>query len=161
MHHEGNLRKMIPLLALLLFISTGLTACVLLKDEPQFLGNGKPEGSIEYGFIEGRLSYPDQDFMDMVVVAYNLDTGERHIIRSEGRETYRIEVPSGKYHVYAYLSLIPGYWAYYNEYVASGMTSCGQGKPIVVEVNPGLVTNGIDPIDWDHYIDDRFYERHG
>lgn len=156
-----------------LFVLTALLlagAAILVL--PMFVGNSEPvksgepepeeKGEVPNGFIQGRLDFPGEVFPEhMRVFAYNIDTRESYTVPSRGFKTYKIEVPPGRYHVYAYLELLTGYFAYYNEYVAGGMTSCGQGKPIEVVVHPGQVTDGIDPIDWDHYIDDSLYERHG
>jgi hypothetical protein len=121
----------------------------------------KEETVPQNGFIQGKLGFPTEPFPEyMKVFAYNLDTDKKYWVESHGEKTYRLEVPPGRYHVYAYLDNMPGYWAYYNEFVVNGMQSgCEQGNPIVVEVFPGQVTDGVDPIDWEHYIDDRFYER--
>jgi hypothetical protein len=121
----------------------------------------KVESVPQNGFIQGKLGFPTEPFPEyMKVFAYNLDTDKKYWVESHGETTYMLEVPPGRYHVYAYLDNMPGYWAYYNEFVATGMQpGCGQGNPIVVEVFPGQVTDGVDPLDWEHYIDDRFYER--
>ncbi len=115
------------------------------------------------GFIQGSLSFPEEPFPEyMKVFAYNLETGLKYIVESQGKTTYLLEVPPGRYHVYAYIDIMPGYWAYYNDYVVNGMQpESERGCPVVVEVFPDQVTEGVDPMDWDHYIDDRFYERWG
>ena len=123
----------------------------------------KVEAPLPNGYIQGKLGFPSEPFPKyMKVFAYNLETGKQYSIQSYGELTYKLEVPPGMYHVYAYLDTMPEYWAYYNEYVVNGMQPGSErGCPIIVEVFPGEVTVGVDPLDWDHYIDDRFYERHG
>ncbi len=115
------------------------------------------------GYIQGGLDFPTEPFPEyMKVFAYNLDTEKEYWVDSGGKKTYRLEVPPGRYHVYAFLDVMPTYRAYFNEFVVSGMEpGCGMGQPVVVEVYPGQVTDGVNPVDWYHYIDDRFYERHG
>jgi hypothetical protein len=108
--------------------------------------------SVQTGFIEGTLGYPAGYFPeDMMVCAYNLDTGLEYWIDSGGNTAYQIEVPPGRYHVFAYLDSYPGYRAYYNEFVEGGMTAeLEQGDPIEVVVRAGEVAGNVNPVDWYH-----------
>lgn len=106
------------------------------------------------GFIEGKLIYPSDGLpADLQVCANNLDMGttsctSRHI-RSPAGWGYRLGVPAGLYHVFASTRQMPGYRAYYSDFVLCGMNvSCTSHAPIEVEVRPGEATGNIDPGDW-------------
>lgn len=106
------------------------------------------------GFIEGRLSYPSDGIpRDLRVCADNLDVRgttctNRHMRLPNGWG-YRLAVPAGRYHVWASTREMPGYRAYYSDYVRCGShVSCPSHRPIEVEVRPGETTRSIDPGDW-------------
>ena len=117
------------------------------------------------GVIEGSLSYPS-DFIppDMTVCAENLVTQQiystnRHLKGKKYRYKtgYKLTVPPGDYHVYAYLpdpakygaGYPRDYRAYYSQFVRCGMhADCLDHKPIVVKVKNGRTASGIDPMDW-------------
>ena len=108
--------------------------------------------SVQTGYIEGTLGFPAGYFPEeMKVCAYNLDTEVEYWIDSKGNTAYRIEVPAGRYHVFAYLDSFSGYRAYYNEFVEGGMTAeLEQGDPIEVVVRAGEITGNVNPTDWYH-----------
>jgi len=117
------------------------------------------------GVIEGSLSYPS-DFIppDMTICAENLATKQiysthKHVKakKYQYQVGYKLMVPPGDYHVYAYLP-DPAKWgaafprdyrAYYSEFVKCGQTiNCKSHAPIVVRVKSGETLSGIDPQDW-------------
>lgn len=117
------------------------------------------------GIIEGSLAYPS-DFIppDMTICAENIASKERlctaqHLKGKQYQhgKGYRLRVPPGEYHVYAYLP-DPGkygagyprdYRAYYSEFVKCGMgAECRSHAPVKVRVKSGEHLKGIDPQDW-------------
>ena len=117
------------------------------------------------GVIEGSLSYPSEFIPpDMTVCAENLATKKiystnKHLKakKYQYKVGYKLEVPPGDYHVYAYLpdpakygaSYSKDYRAYYSEFVKCGMTeNCPSHEPVVVKVKSGETVSGIDPQDW-------------
>jgi hypothetical protein len=117
------------------------------------------------GVIEGSLSYPS-DFIppDMTICAENLATKKiysthQHLKAKKYRYKvgYKLEVPPGDYHVYAYLpdpakygaGFPKDYRAYYSEFVKCGMrVDCTSHAPIVVKVASSETVGDIDPQDW-------------
>ncbi|HEX8532931.1 MAG TPA: hypothetical protein VF662_02085 [Allosphingosinicella sp.] len=104
--------------------------------------------------LSGELSYPS-DYLpqDLRVCAELLSSGalscNARFHDSKGKRTYRLEVPAGRYHVYATTSEMPGYKAYYTEAVLCGLSvECTSHLPVPLELRPGQVRNGIDPGDW-------------
>jgi hypothetical protein len=124
-----------------------------------------PGAAANTGVIEGSLSYPS-DFIppDMTICAENLATKKIYSTRKHLKARkyqyqvgYKLEVPPGDYHVYAYLpdpakwgaSYPKDYRAYYSEFVKCGQTvDCKSHAPIVVKVKSGETVSGIDPQDW-------------
>ena len=117
------------------------------------------------GVIEGSLSYPSEFIPpDMTICAENLATKKiystnKHLKakKYQYKVGYKLEVPPGDYHVYAYLpdpakygaSYSKDYRAYYSEFVKYGMTeNCPSHEPVVVKVKSGETVSGIDPQDW-------------
>ena len=117
------------------------------------------------GVIEGSLSYPS-DFIppDMTIGAENLATKKiysthKHLKakKYQYKVGYKLAVPPGDYHVYAYLpdpakwgaAYSQDYRAYYSEFVKCGQTvDCKSHAPIAVQVKSGETVSGIDPQDW-------------
>jgi hypothetical protein len=117
------------------------------------------------GIIEGSLAYPSEFIPpDMTICAENIASKERictaqHIKGKQFQHGagYRLKVPPGEYHVYAYLP-DPGkygadyprdYRAYYSEFVKCGMQEgCPSHAPVVVRVKSGDHLKKIDPQDW-------------
>ena len=119
----------------------------------------------QVGVIEGSLSYPSEfNPPDMTICAENLATKKiystnKHLKakKYQYKVGYKLEVPPGDYHVYAYLpdpakygaSYSKDYRAYYSEFVKCGMTeNCPSHEPVVVKVKSGETVSGIDPQDW-------------
>jgi hypothetical protein len=123
-----------------------------------------PAQVVAPGIIEGSLGYPSEFIPDMTICAENIATKERictarHL---KGRQYqygvgYRLKVPPGDYHVYAFLpdpakigaDYPKDYRAYYSEYVKCGMKEeCASHTPVVVRVRSGEHMKKIDPQDW-------------
>ncbi len=111
----------------------------------------------ETGIIEGSLSYPGEEIPgEMRVCAEDLITKEqyctgKHIKGKQYRYGlgYQIEVPAGRYHVFATTASLKGHKAYYSEFVRCGLrVDCASHDPIVVTVVRGHTVVGIDPHDW-------------
>jgi hypothetical protein len=117
------------------------------------------------GVIEGSLSYPSEFIPpDMTICAENLATKKLYCTRKhlKGKKYqykvgYKLTVPPGDYHVFAYLpdpvkwgaGYSKDYRAYYSEFVNCGQTvDCKSHAPIVVQVKSGETVSGIDPQDW-------------
>lgn len=117
------------------------------------------------GVIEGSLSYPSEFIPpDMTICAENLTTQKRFCTNKhlKGRKYtykvgYKLTLPPGDYHVYAFLpdpakygaTYPKDYRAYYSEFVKCGMNvNCKSRAPIVVKVKSGDILKGIDPMDW-------------
>jgi hypothetical protein len=117
------------------------------------------------GVIEGSLSYPSEFIPDdMTISAENLATKKiystsRHLKarKYQYQVGYKLEVPPGDYHVFAYLpdpakygaGYSKDYRAYYSEFVKCGMTGkCPSHAPITIKVRGGQTVSSIDPQDW-------------
>jgi hypothetical protein len=108
------------------------------------------------GAIEGFISYPSEGIPPtLIVCAQALNTGETYctgeqiMLRDDAgalRPAYRLELPVGRYIVYATAHGLRGF---YSESVLCGLhVSCPSNDPIVVRVISGQVVRGIDPADW-------------
>jgi hypothetical protein len=110
------------------------------------------------GTITGRLQFPSDMVPFQTVCAEPVDGGAeicRNVRDGGRRNAYRIQVPPGRYHVYARLTDptdSPGMGrrkAYWNEYVrCGGHVRCTSTAKIPVEVGPGQTVRGVDPADW-------------
>lgn len=102
------------------------------------------------GVIKGKLSYPSEGIPPMTVCADNLISREKICIETAYNQAdYEVEVPTGKYYVYA---IGRGMSAYYSEFVTCGLNvKCESHAPIVVEINNNDVKQDIDPGDWYNY----------
>lgn len=112
---------------------------------------------LQYGLIEGSLSYPSQKLpADLRVCAQNLHekglyctTTHLHDPSYEYGEGYRLALKPGLYQIYSQTSLLPGKKAYYSKFVTCGLkVDCPSHEPISVEVRPGEKQSHIDPGDW-------------
>lgn len=111
------------------------------------------------GIITGSLSYPSEGIPEsMKVCALNLTSAQEYCTSEQikGKKDeflyglgYKLEVPLGEYHVYAFLSGQPEVKAYYSEFVTCGLKyDCPSHQPIKVTVKGGKITDKIDPGDW-------------
>ena len=109
------------------------------------------------GVIDGALGYPGEEIPgDMEVCAEDLNTKQQYCTRKhiKGRHYryglgYRIEVPAGRYYVFATTASLKGHRAYYSEFVTCGLRAgCPSHAPIVLTVVGGETVAGVDPHDW-------------
>lgn len=110
------------------------------------------------GTIEGSLTLPKDDAFieDILVCAKEIENGNGYCTaefvedtKYESGKGYKLELPNGKYNVYA-LYAPDNKRAYYSEYVLCGQkTECPSHTPIEVRVEKGKLIQGIDPVDWD------------
>jgi hypothetical protein len=139
-----------------------LMICAIFLLPPPGLGQAR---DTRPGVIEGSLSYPS-DFIppDMTVCAENLATHKRFCTNKhlKGKQYtyklgYKLTLPPGDYHVYAYLpysakygaGFPQDYRAYYSQFVKCGMRAdCHDHSPITVTVRSGQRLQGVDPMDW-------------
>lgn len=103
--------------------------------------------------LEGRFMYPAcATPADLVVCAEDRSTGVRHCGGpvSPGSDQFRLEVPSGRYAVYAESpAQRPGYRAFYNESVRCGLSvDCKDRSPVLVRAEAGTRVENINPADW-------------
>ena len=117
---------------------------------------------MESGFIKGVMAYPSDGIPgEMVACAENLETKETACTNRrkswEARVSYSLEVPPGRYYIYA--KLLPGgddsaegmrgMRAYYTEYMKCGMgENCNSHKRVPLEVGAGESLTGITVGDW-------------
>jgi len=109
------------------------------------------------GVVEGSLSYPSEGIpSDLKVCAETTDgelvkcTEERIADKKyQYGVGYRLELPEGKYYIYATTNEGLRNKAYYTEYVTCGLLySCPSHQKIEVQVSVGQTKTGIDPGDW-------------
>jgi hypothetical protein len=116
------------------------------------LGSGANVGTEPgLGTIEGELMFPACTLPDdLQVCAEDASSGAKACTRTFGGQRYRLELPPGRYAVYAQTeSARPGYRAYYSAAVACGLTvSCTDHQPLSVDVKPGRASTQISPADW-------------
>lgn len=103
--------------------------------------------------IEGRFMYPACSTpSDLVVCAEDRSTGVRHCAGpvAPGSDSYRLEVPAGRYAVYAESPAHrPGYRAFYNESVRCGLSvECQDRSPVLVQAEVGRRIENVNPADW-------------
>ena len=103
------------------------------------------------GGISGKLSYPSEGIPPLLVVAFNVDTGDYFWVLTQlNRATYQIDdLPVGVYHVAAYLlpdgQMVGGY----DQFYLCGMhQGCNDSALVDVSVQAGAITPNIDPGNW-------------
>lgn len=120
----------------------------------------------QHGIIEGILIYPGDVLPAQKVCATHLQTAEVFCIETQqSQERYRLQVPSGAYHVFtqACSTIYPmettcadGYEAkraYYNTYVECGLTyhchrTVTENVPVSIDVIAGAIHTNVNPHDW-------------
>jgi hypothetical protein len=108
------------------------------------------------GTIEGSLSYPSEGIPQNMIVCAENESLKDPICTSQkindSKYTYgtgyKLQVPEGKYFVYAKLPE-NDYSAYYSNFVTCGLSvNCTDHTPIEVTVRGNQVTTNVDPGDW-------------
>lgn len=111
------------------------------------------------GTITGKTSYPSEMLpADEEVCAERTDGAGDPICVNVGQAqsmTFSLSVPAGEYYVYATADVeLPGYKAYYNEYVKCMDIqdgTCGpdtHNEKLVVKVATGQTVSDVEPGDW-------------
>ncbi len=113
---------------------------------------------LDYGYIEGPLSYPSSGIPDLVICARNIDTNEKYCTQENiNDDRYRygkgfeLRVLPGTYYVFANLTKVknPDTGAYYSQFVECGLKAeCEDHSPIPVIVLENQITGNIKPWDW-------------
>jgi hypothetical protein len=131
-----------------------VTLTLTISTVPQTITPEKKTGT-----LTGSLSYPSEGIpKSMKVCALNLTTSQEYCTSEQikgGKDEflygigYKLEVPPGEYHVYAFLTGQPEVKAYYSEFVTCGLKyDCPSHQPIKVTVKGGQITKKVDPGDW-------------
>jgi hypothetical protein len=138
------------------FLVSCFTACNTPSNKPVSEGEkttvaAKPQSMTAK--ISGKVSFPSEVLPeDLTVVIRNNGSGKLYTTRDWNRKTnnYLIEVEApGVYEVFALSQQMSGYKAYYSEFVVCGMQAeCKSHKPVILDVQPGMELNNIDPGDW-------------
>jgi len=119
-----------------------------------------PTGTLppETGSIQGSLGYPSEYIPPLRVVAFDVNSQDYYYVDTQRNQTdYQlIDLPAGTYHVVAYVREegpdIPGA---YTEFVTCGQTvECTDHSLIDVVVSPGMMTEGVDPVDFYAQLDE-------
>ncbi len=106
---------------------------------------------MEEGIINGALGYPSDGIPPLRIFAIDVDSGDYYSIDTElNQKTYSLPVPSGSYHIFAYLLEEDSDFAGgYTEFVPCGLRAdCPSHELIPVSVEAGETIEGIDPMDW-------------
>lgn len=106
-----------------------------------------------HGVIEGSLGYPGEFIPPLKICAENLTTQTQLCTSVHLKDTkyqygvgYRLEVPSGTYHVFADYREKK---AYFSRAVQCGLTvGCDDHEPVTVTVQASKIITRVDPIDW-------------
>lgn len=109
------------------------------------------------GTIKGHASYPSEGLPpdEMICAQSVADPAAAPTCINVGTPqtiNYEMVVPAGTYHVYATTGNMPGYKAYYNQFVVCGVSvdcpEIGHTQYIEVVVPAGGVVENVDPGDW-------------
>jgi hypothetical protein len=115
--------------------------------------------SVTPGSIAGKLSYPADSLPPLRIVAFRVEKGVKtrsyEYVEVFNQDTYLINnLKPGAYWVIAYpitqaKQITSGLGGGYTKAVACGLSvNCTDHTLVEVQVNPGEVTNNIDPGDW-------------
>jgi len=103
------------------------------------------------GFITGALGFPSDGIPPLRIIAIDVESGDYYSLDTElNQKTYSLLVPSGSYHVIAYLLEEDSDFAGgYSEFVPCGLRAdCSSFELIPVSVEAGETIGGVDPMDW-------------
>jgi len=119
-------------------------------------GENNQTGEIKsMGIIEGSLSYPSEVIPELIICAEDINNDQQYCTTEQIEDEkytyskgYKLEVPVGKYFVFAQRE-DNDRKAYYSEYVICGIRAdCPSHKPVVVTVDEGETVSEVDPHDW-------------
>ncbi len=104
----------------------------------------------EPGTITGALGYPSEVIPRLKVYAWDRDSGQwRYIVTNQNDSTYAIQVPPGKYIVFAYLNDGGDIAGGYTNAVLCGLSAaCTDHTLYVVTVGSGQQVSGVNVTDW-------------
>jgi len=117
--------------------------------------NTPPGGLV--GSIAGALGYPAESIPAMAVIAFHAGGGPTdyyYVLTAAGQNSYQLDnLPPGQYTVVAYTmgggAFPVGFGGGYTQAIACGLTvDCVDHSLIVVTVNAGSVTGGVNPVDF-------------
>ncbi len=103
------------------------------------------------GSISGKLSYPSEGIPPLLVVAFNIQSGQSYSVSTvQNQATYQIDnLPAGSYHVFAYTLPDGGLIGAYDQFYLCGLQQgCSDFSLVDVQVAAGAVTQNVDPGDW-------------
>jgi hypothetical protein len=104
----------------------------------------------EPGTITGALGYPSESIPRLKVYAWDRGSGQwRYIITNPNDDTYALQVPPGKYIVFAYLNDGGDIAGGYTNAVLCGLTAaCTDHSLYLVTVGSGQQVSGVNVTDW-------------
>ncbi len=104
----------------------------------------------EPGNITGALGYPSEVIPRLRVYAWDQGSGQwRYVITNQNDSTYALQVPPGKYIVFAYLNDGGEIAGGYTNAVLCGLTvDCTDHKLYIVTVGSGQQVSGVNVTDW-------------
>ena len=102
------------------------------------------------GTITGSLSYPSEGIPRLRVYAWDRESGQwRYVVTNQNDDTYALQVPAGKYIVFAYLNDGGDVAGGYTNAVLCGLTAaCTDHTLYVVTVGSGQQVSGVNVTDW-------------
>jgi hypothetical protein len=102
------------------------------------------------GTITGALGYPSEVIPRLRVYAWDRDSGQwRYVITNQNDSTYALQVPPGKYIVFAYLNDGGEIAGGYTHAVLCGLdAACTDHTLYVVTVGSGQQVSGVNVTDW-------------
>ena len=117
------------------------------------------DGALKDGRITGELRYPscNKTAPGLEVCAEAVGSRDTTACTSDfeateaGELTYTLDVPAGRYLVFARTPIVRGgqYRAYFSQAVRCGLeVGCDDHAPIEIGVRPGQTVSGVHPSDW-------------
>jgi len=127
-----------------------------LTPEPTVTPGAGPSGGPtsetpgEPGAISGSLAYPSEVIPRLKVYAWDRDSGQwRYVITNQNDSSYQLQVPPGKYIVFAYLNEGGEIAGGYTNAVLCGLSAgCTDHTLYVVTVGSGQQVSGVNVTDW-------------
>lgn len=131
---------------------------VATNETSQRVEDAREQEAVEQtGTITGSLTYPSESIPPSIEIhAVNLETGKEYTTKEHLKGSqyqygtgYRIEVPTGRYHVYGTMEDWPGMKAYYNQKIVCGIkVECEDTTKIEVVVEANKDTIDATVGDW-------------
>jgi hypothetical protein len=104
----------------------------------------------EPGTITGSLGYPSEVIPRLKVYAWDREEGQwRYVVTNQNDSTYALEVPPGRYIVFAYLNEGGSQAGAYTNAVLCGLsTACTDHSLYIVTVGSGQQVSDVNVTDW-------------